>query len=374
MSSSSDAALARSRKMVKLLKSGSSSSSSLPPIWVMPVFGGTTACFDRMLNSYSNYKRTLYGLTDAYITGDDDALTLSLEEWVNTYVSAIKSKQEHGPYTLVGYSQGMNWCYAVAEALRKQGETTDAMICLDPCFPNWNNMDKILDWNAPIMAEGLGAPVCVARLAANFMMVGPMKQAGNALTTQAGREATISAVIAKEFAGTDLYDIMVVHTEMDTGKTIVEGESPMSFIKKIPANQRLEKMTELIASKFEGLDTDLVKRILEFRCFSALRWVPYVPEKVPASTKCILVYADRSHIASYKGKPYSVTQGFERFHEKGMAQINEVVIKMDDAPADWPGKRMEAMFKVFDDHFRFMHMPNVWAELKTEIWDKIGMF
>ena len=83
--------MAQPSAMVKLLKQGSDSSK--PPVWVMPLFGGTTACFDRMFNSYSGYKRTVYGLTDGYITGNAEALTMGNEEWYGTYVAAIQTKQ-----------------------------------------------------------------------------------------------------------------------------------------------------------------------------------------------------------------------------------------------------------------------------------------
>ena len=91
--------------MVKVMKEGSDSSA--PPVWVMPVFSGVTACFDSMLNSYdAPYRRTVYGLTDPYITGNEEALTASFDDWIGLYVAAIKTKQEQGPYTFMGYSQG----------------------------------------------------------------------------------------------------------------------------------------------------------------------------------------------------------------------------------------------------------------------------
>ena len=89
---------------VKLMKRGSSSDR---PVWVMPVFSGVTACFDSLLNSFTGYKRTLYGLNDPYLTGNDEALTLPFEEWIGLYIAAMKTKQPSGPYTILAYSQGM---------------------------------------------------------------------------------------------------------------------------------------------------------------------------------------------------------------------------------------------------------------------------
>jgi len=32
------------------------------------------------------------------------------------------------------------------------------------------------------------------------------------------------------------------------------------------------------------------------------------------------------------------------------------------------------MSKGFELHFRFMHTPSVYKELKTRVWDKLGVF
>jgi len=112
-------------KMVKVLKQGSGADER--PVWMMPLMAGTTACYDNMLNSYDGYKRTVIGLTDPYLVGNDAAMTAPFDEWIGFYVAAIKTKQATGPYTFVGYSQGMHWAFAVAEALRKAGEETDGL-------------------------------------------------------------------------------------------------------------------------------------------------------------------------------------------------------------------------------------------------------
>ena len=89
-------------------RGGGDVASYLPKAFIVrgkrktPVFSGVTACFDSMLNSYdAPYRRTVYGLTDPYITGNEEALTASFDDWIGLYVAAIKTKQEQGPYTFM---------------------------------------------------------------------------------------------------------------------------------------------------------------------------------------------------------------------------------------------------------------------------------
>ena len=86
---------------VRVLKSGSD--ATLPPVWVFPVFSGTTSCFDKLLAAFDGqYKRTIYGVNDPYISGNDESLFASFDEWISLYVAAIKTKQANGPYSLMG--------------------------------------------------------------------------------------------------------------------------------------------------------------------------------------------------------------------------------------------------------------------------------
>ncbi len=206
---------------VRLLKTGSDGSAK--PVWVCPVFSGVTACFDSMLASYSGYKRTVYGLQDPYLTGNDDALTASFDEWIAMYIAAIKTKQADGPYTFMGYSQGMHWCWAIAEHLRKRGDKTDDIIMLDPNFPSWNKADRVLVWDGPQAAKGMGAPMCIIRLAFGGVIKGMVKDAQWA--TAAQREALVQKVIARETAKPDLYEDMLIQMELDAGLEWEERDS-----------------------------------------------------------------------------------------------------------------------------------------------------
>ncbi|GHP08620.1 hypothetical protein PPROV_000735700 [Pycnococcus provasolii] len=178
---------------------------------------------------------------------------MAWDEWIATYVDAIKTKQKGGPYTLVGYSQGMHWCYAVGEALRKKGDQVAEMIILDPNFPAWNFADRVAKWDGPQVAAAMGAPQFVAKTFMGCFMVPSLKK-GAKWETAAAREKTVSTALAA----------------MDQ------------------IEEHIFKM----------------------------------------DTKC---------------KPGSVD-------------------------AKWKG-----MMVAFELHFRFMHAPTIWEQLKTNIWTKIGM-
>lgn len=295
---------------------------------------------------------------------------MAWDEWIATYVDAIKTKQKDGPYTLVGYSQGMHWCYAVGEALRKKGDQVAEMIILDPNFPAWNFADRVANWDGPQVAAAMGAPQFVAKTFMGCFMVPSLKK-GAKWETAAAREKTVSTALAAMTKDPANYEAMIIHTEMDTDVTIVDN--PLDAVTAIPPEQRTEKVGKMIADKFDGLDAAFVRRVIDFRGVSALRWVNYVPEKVPVGTKVYIAFADRAHFNAYS-KQYSVEQGFDRFHERGMDQIEEHIFKMDtkckpgSVDAKWKG-----MMVAFELHFRFMHAPTIWEQLKTNIWTKIGM-
>ena len=199
---------------VKLIKQGSDSAAK--PVWVMPVMGGTTACFDELFNSFDGYKRTLYGLTDPFLVGNDEALTASFGDWIDMYVSAMLSKQSSGPFTLIGYSQGMNWVWAVSEALASKGHKTEAVVILDPNFPSWNGLDRAAAWNGPQLAKAEGAPLFIIRRVMGMLMAGLGKKA--MWETQAKREATVASFISEQSKTVDHFEDLIIQMEMDTGK------------------------------------------------------------------------------------------------------------------------------------------------------------
>ena len=202
-----------SSSCVKIIKNGSDSSAK--PVWVMPLFGGTTSCFDELFNSFDGYQRTLFGMTDPYLAGNDAALTCSFDDWIGLYIEAMLSKQPEGPFTLVGYSQGMNWCWAIAEALAKRGHVTEAVLVIDPNFPSWNGMDKVPVWNGRQFAAAEGAPFCIIKRVMGMIMAGLAKKA--VWDTQAKRETTAAASIANSLKEIGHFEDLMIQAEIDTG-------------------------------------------------------------------------------------------------------------------------------------------------------------
>jgi len=299
-------------------------------------------------------------------------LTSGFDEWIGLYVAAMKTKQASGPYTLMGYSQGIHWCFAVSEHLRKLGDATDAIVSLDPNFPAWCNADRCVAWLGPPASKQTGIPMCILRLVMGSMMGKMVKSAK--WQTQAIRDRTVHGSIAKGTTDPGLYAGFFLELEMDAGVEFGATEKANQAIAKaVPKEERLDKMCELIASKVDGLDPAFVRKLCEFRTFSHLRWPPYTPQKLPKETKLIVVWADRSHLGHRQ--PYSTTYGLDRFCEYGLEQIDEVVIPMaPKPPPGHPCAKMKGIGTSFEIHFRFMHDPKVFPEVKRRAFEKVGMF
>lgn len=62
---------------------------------------------------------------------------VSIETLAREYLGLIRSVQPHGPYFLGGFSIGGVLAYAVAKALRDEGETLGLVVLLDPMLPGW---------------------------------------------------------------------------------------------------------------------------------------------------------------------------------------------------------------------------------------------
>lgn len=149
--------------------------------------------------------------------------------------------------------------------------------------------------------------------------------------------------------------------------------TPMATVKAVPKHERFDVLSKLMASKVEGLDVAFVRKVLEFRSSSVLRWPPYTPEPLPKDVKVHLFFGNRDW-AKLK-QPYFATQGFDRFCEGGRAQISEHVLPLDfKAPPESPTHKFKGMSKAWEFHFRFMHTPSIWAEVQKRCLDLIGMF
>ncbi len=148
--------------------------------------------------------------------------------------------------------------------------------------------------------------------------------------------------------------------------------NPLGIIQSIPKKQRVEKISELVASKIEGLDVAYVKKLIEFRAVSVLRWPAYCPETLPKDTKLWIFFADRARFGLKE--PYYMSQGFDRFCEGGREQWDEHILPLAPKATEGPLTKYKGMGKLFEFHFRFMHNESIFAEIKKRCFDKIGMF
>ena len=351
---------------VKVIKNGSDSSAK--PVWVMPLFGGTTSCFDELFNSFDGYKRSVYGITDPYLAGNDAALTMAFDEWIAIYIDAILANQASGPFTLIGYSQGMNWCWAIAEALAKKGHATDSIVVLDPNFPSWNHLDKVAIWNGRQFAASEGAPFFIIKRVMGFLMQGLAKKAQ--WDTQGKRELTAAALIADQNKEIDHFESLLIQAEMDTG--VEMHPKPSEVIKKWPIEERKAETGKLVASKLEGVPADFIEKCLDFRAVTASRWFNWKPYVLPKDVKVTILFADRAHFG-YEGS-YCAIQGFDRFVEGGLAQIDEPTFVKVPKKKTAVTQKFTGMSKAWELHFRMMHYKPGFPDIKARALDKIGLF
>ena len=333
---------------VQLMKTGTDSNAS--PVWIMPVLSGTPACFDPLLKACGETSRPVYGVLDPYLAGHDEALRMPFMEVISLEVDAIMSKQPEGPYTLVGYSQGSTWIWAAAEILIKQrGQQVAEVLCIDPNFPNWSNLDKVLDYDGPQMSYGTGAPLCLLKCVMPMVFLKPMLAMD--WTTAAKRDVNVANILKKASDDVNDCECLILHTEMDTGIAVVAD--PMAFVKGCAKGQKLAKTAELIASKFEGLDADFVRRVLQVRAVRPVYCAQKTPFVLPKSTKLTVIWADRSHMGLKA--PIAPIYGIDRFYEGTVAEPKiSLPIK---PPADSPCARLKGEAAPWEMHFRVMHDP-----------------
>jgi acetoacetyl-CoA synthetase len=68
---------------------------------------------------------------------------LSVDEMAASYLSAVRERQPHGPYRLLGFSFGGVLAYEMAQQLRCAGETVALLVLLDSILP------EALTWSRP---------------------------------------------------------------------------------------------------------------------------------------------------------------------------------------------------------------------------------
>lgn len=96
--------------------------SKTPLFCVHPGVGEVLVFFN--LAKYFTGDRPFYALR-ARGFNEGEKPFVSFEEMVETYVSAIRYRQPHGPYAVAGYSYGGAVAFEIAKALEAQGERVD---------------------------------------------------------------------------------------------------------------------------------------------------------------------------------------------------------------------------------------------------------
>ena len=279
-------------KCIKLLKQGSDVKA--PPVFILPVVSGTTGCWDEMLNSFTGYKRSVYGLIDPYLTGDSASLHLNTRDMMAIYVEAIMLKQPKGPYTLMGYSQGGQWTWSVADILiNDKKEVVEQMVLLDPVYPTWDG-GKLTYTFMPVLFPALVGP---AFFFPNAMLQFLAKQnnAGFGVgiddgKTEAKRAAHMATTIKNAKANVNFLEFFLVTAELDTGTCAVED--PWSFLKQQKGDKHAAAI-DAFAKAFPGLEKAYIEKVYEIFAVSAYRASLTTPCKLPKSTKITLINPER---------------------------------------------------------------------------------
>jgi thioesterase domain-containing protein/acyl carrier protein len=103
------------------------------PIFAMPGAGGGVLSL-RPLSLALGNTQPFYGLQAVGFDGKTPPLE-SIEESAKIYIAALKTIQNAGPYTLLGYSNGGVVAYEMAKTLLEQGEKISSLILVESLCP-----------------------------------------------------------------------------------------------------------------------------------------------------------------------------------------------------------------------------------------------
>jgi len=379
-------------KCIKLLKQGSDAKA--PNVFILPVVSGTTGCWDEMLNSFTGYKRTVYGLIDPYLAGDSASLHLNTRDMMAIYVEAIMSKQPKGPYTLMGYSQGGQWAWSVADVLiNDKKEVVEQMVLLDPVYPTWDG-GKLTYTFMPLLFPALLGP---AFFFPNFMLqfLATQNNAGFGVglddgKTEAKRAAHMATTIKKAKENVAFLEFFLVTAELDTGTCAVED--PMAFLKQHKGAEHAAAI-DAFAKAFPGLEKSYIEKVYEIFAVSPYRASLTTPCKLPKATNITLISPERITYKSpsyLKNTPLSVLlypllgekvvlsiakeQGLYD-HVESESQITEFNVPLPPSMegSDKPLNKLKGDMAGFAGHFRLTHDKTYIEAVKKEAFIKLGI-
>ncbi|MFJ1709557.1 amino acid adenylation domain-containing protein [Kitasatospora sp. NPDC088346] len=135
-----------------------------PPVFMVHPMGGNVLCYVRLARHLPD-DQPLYALQAA---GADPGTTplSSVEELADSYLTALRTAQPHGPYTIGGWSFGGFVAFEIARRLRAAGEEVARLLVLDttalaqgPRVPHGE--EAVLEWffhELLWLRDGSGSP------------------------------------------------------------------------------------------------------------------------------------------------------------------------------------------------------------------------
>ncbi|MFE9784083.1 non-ribosomal peptide synthase/polyketide synthase [Nocardia salmonicida] len=99
------------------------------PLFCIHPVGGVSWSFAG-LTRHLDPQRPIYGLQSPALTADEP-LPVSIDDWAQRYIAAIREVQPEGPYHLLGWSLGGLLAHAVATGLRAEGAQVAQLAMMD---------------------------------------------------------------------------------------------------------------------------------------------------------------------------------------------------------------------------------------------------
>lgn len=338
---------ARASKILLTLKTGSEPASL--PVFLFPTVAGTTACYTEML-SYVDARRPMVGLIDPYLTGDKQSRLLPFEQWMERYADAIQSRQPHGPYTLMSYSQGSTWLWGTAEHLLQRGEQIEHCLLLDPFYPGWNKLANAHDFMASWFASRYW-PVPkkliwrVTRLKTRLSGWGwgcPMK-------TERDRELSLAQTYHKYTQILENLWLFLVYMELDTGVRVLEDFRELKNYPKDQYDDAVDFVCRKCAEKLEGkVEVDYLKDVIYSLSYGLLRAQTYKPFVMPATTRVTVLAPERN------GLSLSQETHLVDYVAPGMLKEINVPLEKFDKRRHVTG-RLKGDYYQVENHCRCMH-------------------
>ncbi|RDA91445.1 hypothetical protein CP533_6279 [Ophiocordyceps camponoti-saundersi (nom. inval.)] len=118
---------------------------SKTPLWLVHPGVGEVLVFIGLVQHMSDDDRPIYALRARGFEAGHKNFK-SIEETVEAYVSAVRSRQPHGPYALAGYSYGTMLAFEMAKRLDGQGEKISFLGSFN-LPPHIKTRMRQLNWN-----------------------------------------------------------------------------------------------------------------------------------------------------------------------------------------------------------------------------------